>query len=227
MTTTVGVAILDDHQAILDGCRYRLSGAPDIRVVATAAYWSEMESLLAARDCDVLLMDINVPASPDNPLPFPILSVIVRLGAHYPELAIVIFSMSAEPAFVRAAIQAGAGGYILKEDATAMQQLAAVVRAVAAGDAYLSDKAQHCLQAATDEAVHLTRRQLQLLSLLAFNPDLKLEVLAEECNVAASTVRNLLSDAYRRLGVTNRGSAILRMRQLGLATAIDEKWPES
>jgi DNA-binding CsgD family transcriptional regulator len=83
------------------------------------------------------------------------------------------------------------------------------------------------LQAATDEAVHLTRRQLQLLSLLAFNPDLKLEVLAEECNVAASTVRNLLSDAYRRLGVTNRGSAILRMRQLGLATAIDEKWPES
>jgi signal transduction histidine kinase len=73
MTTTVGVAILDDHQAILDGCRYRLSGAPDIRVVATAACWSEMEALLAARDCDVLLMDINVPASPDNPLPFPIL----------------------------------------------------------------------------------------------------------------------------------------------------------
>jgi hypothetical protein len=73
MTTTVGVAILDDHQATLDGCRYRLAGAPDITVVATAAYWSEMEALLAARDCDVLLMDINVPASPDNPLPFSIL----------------------------------------------------------------------------------------------------------------------------------------------------------
>jgi DNA-binding NarL/FixJ family response regulator len=227
MTKNIQVAILDDHQAIVDGCRYRLSGVPDITVVGTAAYWSEMESLLAARDCDVLLMDINVPASPDNPLPFPILSVIVRLVAHCPKLSIVIFSMSAEPAFVKAAMAVGASGYILKEDATAMQQLAAVVRAVAAGNSYLSDKAQHCLQADADETVHLTRRQLQILSLLAFNPDLKLEALAEESNVAGSTVRNLLSDAYRRLGVTNRGSAILKMRQLGIATPVDEKWPEN
>jgi DNA-binding NarL/FixJ family response regulator len=227
MTALIRVAVLDDHQVVIDGCRYRLATVADIAVVATANCWSEMELLLADHECEVLFMDVNVPTSPDNPLPFPILHVLGQLAVHYPKLVTVIFSMSAEPAFVRAAMAAGARGYVLKEDAAAMRQLDAVVRDVAGGRPYLSPKAEAHRRHSREETIRLTHRQLQALSLLASEPNLTLLFLAERSNVAASTMRNLLSDAYRRLGVANRGAAILRARQLGLVTPVDEKWGEA
>ena len=50
----------------------------------------------------------------------------------------------------------------------------------------------------------------------AARPDLTSAALAQELNLAHSTVRNLLSSAYYRLGVSNRAAAVAKARHLGL-----------
>ncbi|MCI0398697.1 MAG: hypothetical protein L0322_27725, partial [Chloroflexi bacterium] len=90
MSQKIRVAILDDHQSIIDGYIYRLSSAAEIEVVATAFYGRELEPMLAARPVDVLLLDVNVPTAPDNPNPYPILYEIPKLLQRYPNMNVLV-----------------------------------------------------------------------------------------------------------------------------------------
>ncbi len=63
----IRVAILDDHQSILDGYQFRLRQISDIEVVGTSVTAEEFESLLADRTPDVILLDVFVPISNENP----------------------------------------------------------------------------------------------------------------------------------------------------------------
>jgi DNA-binding NarL/FixJ family response regulator len=222
MEQIIRVAILDDHQAIIDGCRYRLADAPDITVVAALRYGCELEPALAATPCDLLLLDINVPAAPDNHNPFPVLHLMPKLLKQYPALSILILSMHAETELIKATMAAGAGGYLLKEDAGTMESLANIIRSVAGGNIYLSQKAQRRWQTPAGKPLPLTPRQLELLSLLSANPGLTLVATAEQLKVSPSTVRNQLSNIYLRLGVSNRTEAILQARRAGLVTTLVE-----
>ena len=112
----IRVAILDDHQSIIDGYVYRLSQAPDIEVVATATYAGEFEELLASHTIDVLILDVFVPSAPDNPSPYPILHSIPQWLQQFPDLAILVISMYNRRTLVKSVVEAGASGYILKDD---------------------------------------------------------------------------------------------------------------
>jgi two-component system, NarL family, nitrate/nitrite response regulator NarL len=220
-THTVRVTILDDHQSIIDGYVYRLSSVPGFEVVATLSYGDELGPSLAAHPADVLLLDINVPTSADNPNPYPILHDIPSLLQKYPALNILVISMHAERSLVRAVMEAGASGYVLKDDRAMLQDLGNVVQSVASGGIYFSQKAHQLMltQKTTPSGERLSPRQLEVLSLCAAYPDWTSADLAKKMSVANSTVRNLLSSAYLRLGVHSRPAAIARARQQGLITS--------
>ncbi|MGZ9234392.1 MAG: response regulator, partial [Anaerolineales bacterium] len=112
----VRVAILDDHQSIIDGYIYRLGQTPEIEVVGTATVGEELEPLLGKYPADVLLLDLSVRTAQDNPNPFPILHIIPKLIQKYPHLSVLVISMFSEPGLMRSLIEAGASGYILKDD---------------------------------------------------------------------------------------------------------------
>lgn len=216
MEATIRVAILEDHQSIIDGYRYRLDRVPQIRVVATAMVGSELKPMLAQHAIDVLLMDVNVPTSLDNPNPFPMLRVIPTVLQAYPSLSILVISMHAERSLIKAAIAAGISGYILKDDHAAIQELDKAISAVAEHGIYFSKRVLLQLTEDVAEKPLLTARQLEVLSLFAAYPDLTLVAGALKLGLAHSTVRNLLSNAYLRLNVRNRYAAIDKARQLGL-----------
>lgn len=215
MPTPVRVAILDDHQTILDGYRYRLEQDEDVEVVATVSWGAALEPLLAGHPVDVLLLDLQVPTAPDNLDPYPVLEMVPRLLERYPSLCILVISMFAKPVFVRTVMRAGASGYIVKDDRETLQQLAEIVKKVARGDIYLSQQAEEQLKT-PDGELQLTPRQLEILSLCASQPNATTVQLAEILHLSPSTVRNTLSDAYLRLNVRNRSAAILKLRQVGL-----------
>jgi len=220
MSPPIRVAILDDHQSIIDGYQLRLGKLPDFEIVATAYYGEELEPMLAAYSTDVLVLDVTVPASPTNPNPYPILHLIPKLLQRYPTLVVLVVSMHDDRALIQAVIEAGASGYILKDDREAILDLAAVVRTVAHGGIYFSRQAHQQLRrfgAAPDEPL-LTQRQIEVLSMCAAYPNLSTSDLAQKLNIANSTMRNLLSEAYLRLQVINRTAAIAKARQLGLIT---------
>src|SRR5215510_4888305 len=106
-TPKIRVTILDDHPNIVDGYVYRLSRSPQIEVAATCLFGDELEPSLAKHPTDVLLLDVSVPAGPENPNPYPILSVIPRLLQQYPELNILVISMHNERGLIRAVMEAG------------------------------------------------------------------------------------------------------------------------
>jgi DNA-binding NarL/FixJ family response regulator len=128
--------------------------------------------------------------------------------------------MHAERGLIRAVMEAGASGYILKDDQSTARDLGNVVLSVAGGGIYFSQKA-HQLYARSqsrDGDELLTLRQLEALSLCAAYPDEPTAKLARKMAVANSTFRNLLSGAYVRLEVHTRVAAIVKARQLGLIT---------
>jgi len=216
----VRVAILDDHQSIIDGYIYRLSSTPEIEVVATANFGEELESVLNKNHADVLLLDLSVRTSPDNPNPFPILYLVPKLLQKFPNLSVLIISMFAEPGLMRSIIEAGASGYVLKDDQSAFRELGNIVLSVAHGGIFFSKKA-HSLYMQADAlngSDLLTPRQMEVISLCAAYPDASTSDLAQMMNVSNSTVRNLLSSLYLRLSVHSRTAAVEKAREMGLIT---------
>lgn len=226
MDKKIRVTILDDHQNIIDGYMYRLSAAPQIEVAAAIHFGDELEATIADHPTDVLLLDVNVPTSAENPNPYPILHAIPKLLQTYAGLNILVISMYAERGLIRAVMDAGASGYILKDDQTTAQDLGSVVTSVAGGGIYFSQKAhQLYIKHLSREDELLTVRQLEALSLCASYPNDTTAEFAKRMSVSNSTVRNLLSAAYLKLGVNNRAAAIARAQQLGLITPIQPSSP--
>lgn len=218
MSKKIRVGILDDHQVAIDGYIYRLEKEPDIEIVGTAAYGAELEPMLAQQPLDVLLLDVNVPESPDNPNPYPILHRVPRLLERYANIYILVISMHAQRTLIHALMEAGITGYVLKDDRTAIRDLAAIVRNIANGGVYISPRAYEELKKrSTGELSQpLSKSQLAALSLCIAYPDAKESELADKMGVAHSTLRNLLSQSYLKLGVRSRSAAIVRAGHLGL-----------
>jgi two-component system, NarL family, nitrate/nitrite response regulator NarL len=218
MSGKIRVAVLDDHQAIIDGYLYRLRTALDIEVVATILFGEELEPALAKQAVDILLLDLQVPISPDNPNPFPILYELPRLLETYPDLNVLVISMHAQPALIQAVMDAGVSGFVVKEDVAAFRELASVIRSVSKQGIYLSPVAYKALnnRRMGDFNQPLSARQLEALSLCAAYPDASTAQLAHSMDISHSTFRNLLSGAYIKMNVRNRAAAILKAQQIGL-----------
>lgn len=220
MKDKIRVAILDDHQGIIDGYLYRLGSAPDIEVVATILFGEDLEEKLAKHPVDVLLLDVQIPTSATNPNPYPILYMIPRLLEIYPNLVVLVISMHTQRTLINAIMEAGASGYIVKDDQATIRELPSVIRTVAGGSIYMSQYAYHELKKSKTGALlqPLSPRQLEALSMCAAFPDASTAELSQMMNIANSTLRNLLSGAYLKLNVRSKAAAIARARQMGLIT---------
>src|SRR5688500_167587 len=97
MKNKIQVIIMDDHQSIVDGYQFRLSQVPEIEVVKTLEYGEDLEPTLKKHPVDVLILDVEVPASRENQNSYPILHTIPKLLKMYPHLAILVISMHNEP----------------------------------------------------------------------------------------------------------------------------------
>ncbi len=214
----VRVAILEDHQGIIDGYTYRLGRVPTIEIVGIMYYAEELENFLRKTPTDLLIMDLMVPISASNPQSFPVLHTLGVLVKKYPRLRVLVISMLTEAAIFESLVNIGIAGYILKDDYKAIQQLAEIVEVVARGGAYFSNHVYTLIygQEQSKTRPHLSPRQLEVLSLLAAYPFATTDELADKIGIAASTLRNTLSELYRRLGVPNRLAALAKAQQLGL-----------
>lgn len=217
-TNRICVAILDDHQSIIDGYTYRLEQRPEITIVSTALYGDELHPLLRKHAVDVLLMDLSIQTSANDPSPYPVLRIIPQLLEEYPDLKVLVISMYAGSGLMRLVMESGVSGYISKDDHAAFKQLGNIVWSIADGDIYFSEEAYRLYRQyeniKTGEL--LTHRQLEVLSLCSIHPDLSTAELASMLAISNSTVRNLLSGAYLRLGVHSRIAALEKARELGL-----------
>ena len=125
----VRIVLAEDHQVVRRGLQLVLDGEADLTVVDQAGDVGAVHTAVRRHRPDVLVLDLNMPGG--RPL-----DAIPRLRAQVPETQIVVLTMEADPALVRAARRAGALGYVLKESADG--ELVEAVRRAAAGAPYLN-----------------------------------------------------------------------------------------
>jgi two-component system response regulator NreC len=160
---------VDDHTIVREGIRMVLEAQGDLQVVGEAE--DGYRALQQARELrpDVVLMDISMPRMNG-------LEATRHIRREVPETSVLVLSMHDNEEYVTQILKAGASGYVLKR--TAATELAAAIRAVAQGDAFLypsmtkriiADYLHRLEQGQPPEGgiVTLTPREREILQLIA------------------------------------------------------------
>jgi DNA-binding NarL/FixJ family response regulator len=206
---TVRVVLADDHPVVRDGLQVLLASVDGISVVGVAENGLEAVRAAVTLQPDVLVMDIHMPGGDG-------VAATKELARVAPAVGVLMLTMLDDDETVRAAVRAGAAGYVLK--GSSQQQIVRAIQAVAAGDSILgSGVARHVLDAAAgrvsappDPLQALTPRERQILELLAGG--LSTTAMAARLALTPKTVNNNLSTIFGKLGVANRTEAALFAR---------------
>lgn len=194
--------LIAEDQAMIAGALAALLGIErDIEVVATAANGEDALALARRHRPDVVLSDIEMPRMTGIEL-----AAALKADALTPR--VVILTTFARPGYLRRALEAGAVGYVLKDQPSA--RLADAIRRVHAGGRAIDPE---LAVEAWGEGDPLTDRERQVLRLAAEGRS-GAEI-ADELRLSEGTVRNYLSEAISKVGGRNRVDAARLARAKG------------
>ncbi|MCB2178475.1 response regulator transcription factor [bacterium] len=216
MRETITIGILEDHPAIADGYKTKIELESDMRVDWIANFYQDVALYLNEFPTDAIILDIQVYNSPGDVNLYPVLHAIPNLLENYPQTKILVISMINRPAVIKAVYKAGANGYILKNDGPSYENLGKILKdMVINNQGYFSPEAAQFLISKNTQPI-LTPRQSEILSLMASNPAVSYQEMAETLFISVNTVRNHVAEICRKLDVNNRTSAVLKAKQIGL-----------
>lgn len=201
---SVRIMLVDDHPAILLGLSCILDAEPDLEVVATEQSSREAPATYHRTGPDVVVLDLSMPGNDG-------LAVMRRIRTESPDATILVLTSCSDPETVTRVLAAGANGYMRKDCAAG--ELVHAVRSVALGDVPIDPRVTRALLQApprVTDAVQLTDRELDVLRLVA--QGLANKQIAGRLGIGASTVKTHLSNAFQRIGVSDRTSAALWVR---------------
>lgn len=221
--TPIKVVLIDDHYLIHEAVAHQLAGQEDIILAAGGAAGEEIEPLIEAHQPDIVLIDLNIPPKKGTTVRqsghFPVLPAISNLRKKYPQTRFVILSGMATLSLLEGALEAGASGYLLKDDELSLQ-LPDALRAVHRGGLYFSREAgRHFFKtpAAVEPPVPaLTPRQLEVLRAILQNTNLTYPEHARRMGISEDTFRNHLRAIFEKLEVSSLAGALIRALQLGM-----------
>jgi two-component system response regulator DesR len=192
---TIKIMIAEDQAMVRQALVALLGLEPDIEVVAQAATGDEALAMATKHQPDVAVLDIEMPG-PSG------IDVARQLRQDGFGGRVVIVTTFGRPGYLRAAMAAGASGFLLK-DAPAVQ-LAEAIRRVAAGERVV-DPALAAAALAEGESP-LTGRETDVLAAAASHD--AISEIASRLHLSPGTVRNHLSAAMQKLGARNRAEAV-------------------
>ena len=202
---TVRLAIVDDHRIFREGLSALLQGFDGIDVTGE---FGDAESLAASLEGDapdVVLLDLHLPGESG-------LAALTRLKQRRPEVRVLVLTMHDDHATVRAAIDAGADGYLVKT--SGLDDIARAILSVHAGQFVLGEGTEAVRRPLRrrDPLDRFTDRERQVLELLAAGATTA--QIAARLGISGKTVRDYLSTLYAKLGVEDRGQAALAAQRL-------------
>jgi DNA-binding NarL/FixJ family response regulator len=155
----IRVILIDDHALVRELVSRLIEEECDMSVVGSFADGNEAVRFTARDEPHVAILDVAMPCANG-------IDVARRLRAVSPKTRVLMLSMHAKPEYVRQALAAGASGYVLKESAGA--EVVAALRALHAGQRYLSPRLSSAARAANDDdpLERLSARELQVLKLV-------------------------------------------------------------
>ena len=207
MDQPIRVLLADDHPTVRVGLRVLLERAPDIDVVAEAEDGQEALALVEELSPDVSVLDCELPDI-EGP------QVAAEIERLRPSVQVLALSAHDDERYVRGMLDAGAVGYLLKDEAP--ETIVAAVRAAARGEGYFSPGVAGKVEAWTREEPPggLTDREFDVLRLVA--EGLTNRQIAQSLDIAERTAGFHVSNVLEKLGAASRVEAAMWAKDQGV-----------
>jgi len=179
----IKIFIVDDHEIIREGLKKILKEESDLVVVGEAQNGDEVMQQIKDIDCDIMLLDMNMPGRSG-------LELLGDIKALKPQLHILVLSIHPEDKFALRTLKSGASGYLCKD--TALEELVVAIRKVHTKGRYLSTTLAEQLafdfMPEKDQLPHeqLSNREQEIMVLLATGK--KVKDIAADLQLSISTV---------------------------------------
>jgi DNA-binding NarL/FixJ family response regulator len=212
----IRVLLVDDEQLVRSGLRMILESAGDIEVVGEAADGGGAVEQMRLHRPDVVLMDIRMPAMDG-------LAATRELAALPDPPKVIMLTTFELDEYVRAALEHGAVGFLLKD--TPPRDLIQAVRTVADGNAMLAPTVTRRLLAefaAGGAQAVAARQRLEALTgrerevAVAIAQGLSNAEIGRRLFMSEATVKAHVSRVLAKLGLTNRVQAAILVHDAGL-----------
>jgi len=193
MARVINVAAIDDDQMLLQGMRAWLAPVEDVAIVSTASTVAEFLAGSGSERIDVVLLDLNLR---DGTLPADNVARLLRSGS-----VVLVVSTIGDREHVLATIEAGAAGYITKDND--LPALLDAIRTVADGGVVVSPELAFAFS--TDRRPN--RPQLspqEALVLRIYASGATLQATARKAGIAYGTAREYLDRVKRKYTESGR-----------------------
>ena len=220
----IRVLVADDHAVLRAGLRLLLDAQPDMVVVGEAETAEQAMILDADLSPDVVLMDLTLPTRPGDPNTVPSgLEAIRHIKAKRPKARVLALTMHDDEAYLRAVLEAGGAGYVLKQAADT--ELLSAIRAVWRGGTYLHPEHVQLLlegapdtpasqESAEDSYELLSPREQQVLRLIALGHTN--QQVADMLCLSVKTIETYKARLMAKLDLTGRAALVRYALQRGL-----------
>jgi len=209
MQSPIRVIIADDHALFRQGLKSLLELQADIEVVAEVERVDDLQRVIAATPCDVLLLDLQMERWSMDDIP--------QLSAS--AAVIVLTASEAAEAGVRA-LRLGARAIVQKR--FAIETLMTAIRTVADGMVWMPPAVQAefaGVETSAAKARELTARETEIIKYVATG--LRNSEVAQRLAIAESTVKTHLNNIFHKLGLRDRLEVALYALKTGLVATIE------
>jgi NarL family two-component system response regulator LiaR len=208
----IDVVVADDHAVVRAGIRLFLELEKDMRVVAEAADGRQAMHAIATFKPAVAVLDIHMPSASG-------IDVTRWVRSHVPATGVLVLSGYDDEPSVRAALEAGANGFLTKS--TDGAEIVRAVREVNEGRAVLDPRVTRAVMRAvasrSDPAAQRpTERELEILRLVARGQTNK--SIGYSLGISDRTVQSHLARICGKLNAASRTEAVMRAVFLGWVT---------
>ena len=204
------VVLADDHAVVRTGLRMLLERDGTMEVVAEAADGDAVLRYVRGHKPDVLVLDLNMPGRDS-------LEAIPDILEASPSTHVVVLTMQPDPAFARAALQAGALGYILKD--AAHEELLRAIECARSGRTYVDPSVGARLASEPDHPPSrpdgLSHREVEVLERIVLG-ETNAEVGAA-LQISVRTVETHRSHIQQKTNCNSRSELVRYAREHGLA----------
>lgn len=204
MSRSMRVVLIDDHPVLREGLAMFLSHQDDVECIGQAADQAAATELLARERPDIAVIDLALGAEDG-------LEIVRSMRTLSPETKTLVLTMHEEHDYVRAAVLAGADGYVLKRGSA--KDVIDAMRRVMAGEHYLDPSLgdqpfESYLVAPSSEQrlAVLTPRERQVFELVARGVTHR--EIAEQLGIGKKSVDTYRARLYQKLGINTRAELV-------------------